>query len=950
MKSKKFVIIDANSLVHRAFHALPPLQTKDGVLVNAVYGFTSILLKVLKDLKPDYIACCFDVNKNTFRKQEYAEYKAHRKEQPNELYHQFPLIKELLEAFKIPVYEKAGFEADDVIGTLSKKTGEEIKDVIVSGDLDLLQLVDDNTQVYTMKRGISDVIIYDESAVKERFGFGPEKLIDYKALRGDVSDNIPGVKGIGEKTAINLIKEFGSLDNIYKELNRYKKLANTENSEKTLKTQKDKFLESSADDSEDSVIVRKLFKPAVIKNLTEHKKDAYLSQKLVRIVDDVKVDFKLKDCEVEEFDTQHVVQLFQMWNFNRLIGQIPKAEEIMKEKQGTLFNRETEKLQNEKTESEFKMKSGYTLIDSEKKFDEFIKKLEKQEQFAIDTETDGLNPFQNKLIGISFSWQDNEAYYLPQQLTTNNLQLTTKLKNILENPAIKKIGHNIKFDLEVLQTAGFDLQGIVFDTMIASYLLNPGTRQHNLDNLAFTELGYRMQSITDLTGESKKDKIDLSKIDVKRVANYSCEDADITWQLYEKLSEKLADEIITNVLEKIEVPLIPVLAEMEKNGIKIDIKFLQSMSKKLESRILNLEARIFKLAGEEFNVASPKQLKEILFEKMKISTQGLGRTKTGISTAAGELDKLTGKHKIIDLILEFRELSKLKNTYLDPLPELVDKKNRVHTSFNQTITATGRLSSSEPNLQNIPIRSDLGREVRKAFIAEPGYQLIKADYSQIELRIIASLSGDKEMISAFNSKRDIHTETASKIFNIPAEKITKDQRRQAKAINFGIIYGQGPRGLSQTAGISYDEAVNFINKYFEVFDGIKNYIEETIALTRELGYSETIFGRRRYLPDINAHHQQIRSAAERMSVNHPIQGTAADLIKIAMINVHKRLTKEFVNDEVRMLLQVHDELVFEVKDDLIKQAKKTIQTEMESAIDLKVPVMVDVESGENWGM
>ncbi len=910
MKQKKFIIIDANSLIHRAFHALPPLTARDGEVVNAVYGFATIFLKALKDFKPDYIACCFDVDKNTFRKKKYKEYKAHRKEQPSELYHQFPLIKQLLEAFKVPIYEKQGFEADDVIGTLSKIINKKYKDknvknIIVTGDLDILQLVDDNTEVYTLKRGISDTIIYDEKAVKEKFGFNPNQVVDYKALRGDPSDNIPGVPGVGEKTATNLIKEFKNLDNLYKNINNKK------------------------------------IKSGVVEKLTKNKKQAYLSQMLATIVRDVKIDFNVEDAKVEPFNTEQVIELFQAWKFNSLITKIPQAEKIMHEKQGTLFQPTANSQQI--TDKKFKMKENYYLIDNEEKFKNFLNKLKQQKEFVFDTETDGLDVFNSKLLGVSFSWKKDEAYYLISKF------LNKKIKIIFEDENIKKIAHNLKFDYEVLQTFGIEVKGLYFDTMIASYLLNPGTRQHGLDALAFTELGYKMQPITDLIGEKKSEQINLSEVQIEKVANYSCEDADITWQLYEKLSEKLDDAIINGVLNKIEIPLIKVLAEMEKNGVKIDIKFLNKMSQELESRIKNLETNIYKISGHEFNVASPKQLKEILFDKLKISTQGLNKTKTGVSTAAGELDKLKGKHKIIDLILEFRELSKLKNTYIDPLPKLVDKNDRVHTSFNQTITATGRLSSSSPNLQNIPIRTELGREIRKAFIAKKGYSILAIDYSQIELRIIASLANDKKMIKAFENKADIHTQTAAEIFDIKPEEVSKEIRRQAKAVNFGVIYGLGARGLAQGTGISYDEAQNFIEKYFEIYDGIKIYIEETIALTRELGYAETLLGRRRYLPEINAHHPQLRSQAERMSINHPVQGTAADLMKLAMINLHKKINQEFAPDQIKMLLQVHDELVFEVKDDLVKHAKKIIQYEMENVYKLRVPIEVEIGVGKNWG-
>lgn len=918
MPKKKFIIIDANSLIHRAFHALPPLTARDGEVVNAVYGFATIFLKALKDFKPDYIACCFDVDKDTFRKKEYSEYKAHRKEQPSELYHQFPLIKQLLEAFRVPVYEKKGFEADDVIGTISdivNKKHKDVKNVIVTGDLDILQLVDENTEVYTLKRGISDTVIYNQQAVEDRFGFNPDQVVDYKALRGDPSDNIPGVMGIGEKTATQLIQTFKTLEKIYKFIDPIK------DPKEGVEKLKDKGI-----------------KEGVYNKLKEHKKDAFLSQWLATIKRDVKTDFVLKDAEVEPFNTEQVIELFQSWKFNSLISKIPQAEKIMHEKQGTLFDKNTKE-----EDENFEMKKGYYLIDSQEKFNNFINKLKGKDEFVFDTETDGLDVFNSKLLGVSFSWKPGEAYYVTSKY------LNDDIKKIFEDDKIKKIAHNLKFDYEVMRTFGFNVQGIYFDTMIASYLLNPGTRQHSLDALAFTELGYRMQTIQELTQEKNKNKINLSEVQVEKVANYSCEDADITWQLYEKLSEKLDDAIIDGVLSKIEVPLIEVLAEMERNGVKIDIGFLDKMSKELGKRIVKLEKEIYSIAGQEFNVASPKQLKEILFEKMQISTAGLSRTKTGISTAAGELDKLKGKHKIVDLILEFRELSKLKNTYIDPLPKLVDKEDRVHTSFNQTITATGRLSSSNPNLQNIPIRTKLGREIRKAFIAKKGYSILAVDYSQIELRIIASLANDKKMVRAFENKADIHTQTAAEIFDIKPEKVSKEIRYQAKAVNFGVIYGQGPRGLSQSTGISYDEAQDFIEKYFESFIDIKNYIDETIALTHELGYAETLFGRRRYLPEINAHHPQLRSQAERMAVNHCIQGTAADLMKLAMINLHNRLQKEFVSDQVRMMLQVHDELVFEIKEDLVEHASKIIQYEMENVYKLRAPIEVEIGISENWG-
>jgi DNA polymerase I len=920
---KKFLIIDANSLIHRAFHALPPLTTKDGTqVVNAVYGFTTILLKALKDFKPDYIACCFDVDKNTFRKKMYPEYKAQRKEQPNELYTQFPLIKELLEAFHIPIYEKQGFEADDLLGTLSlltKTNFKDIKNVIVSSDLDILQLVDKKTEVYTMKKGVSETVTYDEQAVFDRFEFTPPQLIDFKGLRGDSSDNIPGVRGVGEKTAITLIKNFKTLEGLYEFLDPY-----------------DTF------DKKDEELKKNSIKPALFEKLKEQKEMAFLSKELATIKRDVEIDFKLEDTRIEPFDTELVVSLFKAWNFNSLIARIPNAEKIIREKQGSLFDA---KLSGPEKEEKFELKKGYELINSKKSFVSFLDKLKKQEQFAIDTETTGLDTLTCDMLGVSISWDTGTGFYITSDVLKND----KNFKKILEDESIKKIGHNLKFDFKVLKNFGIEMKGLFFDTMIASYLLNPGSRQHSLDNLAFIELGYRMQSIEELTGETKKDKIDLTKVDLEKVAGYAIEDADITWRLHLALSEKMEDDILENVLEKIEMPLISVLAEMETTGILLDVNFLEKMRTKISKDITKLEAEIYKIAGREFNVASPLQIKEILFDELNISTAGLKRTKTGISTAAGELEKLRGRHKIIDMISDFRELSKLNNTYLKPLPKLIDKDSRIHTSFNQTITATGRLSSSDPNLQNIPIRTDLGRQIRNAFVANKDSELVAVDYSQVELRIAASLSGDQEMTKAFRQGHDIHTETAAKIFEVEQDKVTSQMRRQAKEVNFGILYGLGPKGLAQRTGISHEEAIDFIEKYFEIFDGLRNWIEETIEITRELGWSETIFGRKRMLPEINTRHPQLRSQAERMAINHPVQGTAADLIKIAMINLQKRIKKEFVDGEVKMLLQVHDELVFEIKKDVVKHARKIISEEMETAYKLNVPLLVESGAGKSWG-
>ncbi len=924
-KKQKLAIIDANAIIYRGYHALPPFTTKEGVLVNAVYGFANILLKVLKDIKPDYITVCFDVAKKTFRNDIYKDYKANREKAPQELYNQFAMVRELIEAFNMTSYGVKGYEADDLIGTIVKLTPEkDIEDIIVTGDMDALQLVDNNTKVYTLRKGMADTMIYDIEGVKAKYGFGPEQVVDYKALRGDPSDNIPGVKGIGEKTATNLIQEFGNLETIYKFIDKVNKLDEVK--------QKDELKSKNV-------------KPGIFTKLVEFRQDAFLSKKLATIKQDVKIDFDLKNTKVVPFDAQRVVQLFQAWNFKSLINRIPAAEKIITKGQVSLFKNRQEQQDKLNQSEDFEIRQGYILIDTQKKFDDFVKLLAQQKEFAIDTETTGVNPFIDKIIGMSFSWQKGNGYYLPIDKINNK----NKLNNILSNEKIKKVGHNIKFDLEVLQQAGFDLKGIKFDTMVASYLLNPGSRQHKLDTIVFTEFGWEMVPIEELIGKGMK-QITMDQINIKRVADYACEDADYTWRLYKKFKKQLVENNLDSLMENIENPLIHVLAEIETNGILLDVDFLNKMNKELVTRITKLEQKIYKIAGQKFNVASPMQLKEILFDKLKISTVGLNKTKTGISTAAAELEKLKGVHPIINLISEYREVTKLKSTYTEALPKLVNlKTGRIHTSFNQTVTATGRLSSSNPNLQNIPLRTELGKKIRQAFVAPPDYQLVAIDYSQIELRIAAMMSGDKKMIEAFKNNEDIHTRTAAEIFDVPLNKVETSMRRKAKEVNFGILYGLGARGLAQRTNTSYDEALAFIDKYFEIYAELKEYLEETIALAHDMEYVETLFGRKRYLPEINTTHQQLRAAAERMAINHPIQGTAADLIKKAMIKVSNLIQQKFKNNEVRMVLQVHDELIFEIKKDQVKKISELIKDEMETVYKLKVPLVAEVGIGNNWG-
>lgn len=912
---KKFIIFDGNALAHRAWHALPPtLTTKDGTIVNAVYGFTSVFLKALKDLKPDYIAVAFDLAGPTFRHEKFKEYKAGRVKQPDEFYIQFSIMKDILRAFNIKIYEKQGYEADDLIGTMCDKKQvdrDDILSVIVTGDMDTLQLVDDNTHVYTLKRGLTDTVIYDVKAVKEKYGgLTPKQMIDYKALCGDPSDNIPGVKGIGEKTAIELLLEFKTLEKLYEAIEQNK----AEN-----------------------------IKERVRQLLIEQKEQAFMSKELATINRSVKIDFNLEDCKYVDYDKDKVYKILSDLEFKSLLNRLPERtgeSTLMKSSTGMQsgfdFGAGISKINGNRKDFD------YRLIDTDEKFAEFLIELKKQKIFCFDTETTGLNVFNSKLIGLSFSWKKGQAYYI-----VVNEKYLMELKPIFENEKIKKVGHNMKFDASMLRMNGIELKNYYFDTMIASYLLEPGTRQHSLDRLVFIEFKHKKIAITELIGEGKN-QITMDKVDVKKLAEYSCEDADFTWRLYKILEKRLEKNNLKKLFDDIEMPLIEVLIEMEFNGVKIDVEHLKKLSKKITKKIEDLKLKIYKLAGQEFNISSPIQLKEILFDKLHISTKGIKHTKTGLSTAAAELEKMRGQHEIVDLIVDYRELTKLKSTYIDALPKLVNKNTgRLHTNFNQTITATGRLSSSEPNLQNIPIRTEFGREIRKAFIAENGNLIVAADYSQVELRVIACLAKDENMIEIFNQGKDIHSATAAKIFDVRLEDVTEDMRRKAKEVNFGVLYGMGAAGLAQRTGITRAEAKEFIEKYFSSYKKVKEYTEKMVEDARRYEYVETMFGRRRYLPEINSNVQVLRAQAERMAVNMPIQGTAADLMKIAMIEIYKELKKN--SPKSKMLLQVHDELVFEVPEKEVKKVAKIIDEKMEKIHKLCVPLNVDTEVGKNWG-
>lgn len=894
--SKTFLVIDANSLLHRSYHALPPFTTKDGTVVNAVYGFVSTLLKSIKEFQPTHIAAAFDLEGGTFRHEEYKKYKGTRKKAEQDLYDQFPIVKDVLSAMNIPIAEKKKFEADDVIGTLVAQKEKDVAYVILTSDMDALQLVNGNTKVYRLRKGVTDIVLFDEKGVKEKYKLTPSQIVDYKALRGDPSDNIPGVKGIGEKTATDLLLQFGTLDALYK-----------------------------AVAEEDPNI-----KPAALKKLQEHNKDAYLSQRLAQIRHDTPIDTTLTTYAWNGFDEMKMRDEFQKLEFKSLMDRIPKHLEVTATKETT-----TPAVHDD----------GYVLVDSDNAFADFVKQLQAQKAFAVDTETTGIDPLQAHLLGISVSWNKEEAFYINY---AGHPAWLKELTPIFADEGVKKYGHNIKYDMHVLERAGAPLAGVSFDTMVAAYLIRPGMRQYGLDNVVFKEFGYRMKPIEDLIGKRGKNQLTMDQVPLAELSWYACEDADFTFQLVAQLSDQLEEHELQKLFDDIEMPLVEVLRQMEAAGVSIDAPFLKTMERSMAQKISNVQKKIFTHAGREFNIKSPLQLKEVLFDELGISTEGLAKTKTGVSTAASELEKLEGEHPIVDNIMEYREFTKLQSTYVKTLPKLVNPETkRLHTSYNQTITATGRLSSSNPNLQNIPIRTELGNEIRKAFVAAQGNVLVSADYSQVELRIVASLAKDEKMIEAFRSGEDIHSRTAAYVFDVPLEKVTKEMRYSAKEVNFGVLYGMGVYGLASRRKISRERAREFIEKYFSVYEGVYRFLEETRSRAQDQGYVETMFGRKRYLPEMYSEMRQLRAQAERMAVNFPVQGSAADIIKIAMIHIAEKLPE--LSKKSLMILQVHDELVFDVPEDEVQTISEFVRKEMESIVTLDVPLLVDVRSGENWG-
>jgi DNA polymerase-1 len=842
------------------------------------------------------VAVTFDMAGKTFRHEKYEAYKGTRVKADQALYDQIPLAHEAVEVFGIPIYEKSGFEADDVIGTIVEKLKKEndIETYIVTGDMDTLQLVSPKVKVYTLRKGMNDTVVYDEKGVKERFGFGPELVVEYKALRGDVSDNIPGVPGIGEKTATELIQKIGSIQEIYNKLEK----------------SPEKF--------------SKEFKPGVIKKLSEGKHKAEMSLYLATIDCNVpELDFKLENCKIKPFDREKIIDLFQRFEFVSLLKRIPE----LNQQDGVGVKGPSPLQQGKKKKIISNELLQFTEAKTEQDVENIKKTIKENKQFSCNIILQGTDLFTSIPQGMVVVTGE-EKMFIPHKFFTI-------ARELFQQEEIELVGHNIKELIKILAIQGVVLKNIIFDVMMASYLLNPGSRAHEVPSVVLKVLG---KELVQGNGQESLFGVDPR---VKAEELY----------LLNKCADILKTQLIKiddyGLMKKIEMPLIFVLAHMELAGVAVDRGILDDLSKRIHNQISVVSKEIYKLAGVEFNIASPLQLREILFEKMDIPVEGIKKGKTGLSTSAESLEKLHGMHPIIEKIEEFRELSKLQNTYVDVLPTLINTKtHRIHAKFNQAVAATGRLSSSDPNLQNIPIRTELGREIRYAFIAEPGRVLVSADYSQLELRIVASLAEDKKMMEIFEAGLDIHAATAAAINGVPLDKVTKQMRYAAKEVNFGVLYGMGTHGLSWRAGISYAEAKQFIEKYFQEFSGVKKYIERTLEFTKKEGYCETLFGRRRYLPELNATNHQLRAAAERMAVNHPIQGTEADMIKMAMIEVFKKI-QSFKNSN--LILQVHDELVLEVPEADAEKISKILKDTMENVVKLRVPVNVEVHTGKNWG-
>ncbi|MDY0222089.1 MAG: DNA polymerase I [Desulfobacterium sp.] len=883
-------LVDGSAYLYRAFHAIRSLSTSTGFPTNATFGFTRILLKLIKEKQPEHVAVFFDVKGPTFRNAMFDAYKANRPPMPEELSAQIPHIKEIVKALNIPIVEKTGFEADDLIGTYARLAEEQGFDVVmVTGDKDFMQLVTDHSMIWDpMKEEI-----IDRQSIFDTLGLTPLQVVDMLGLAGDTADNIPGVPGVGPKTAQKLIAEHGSIQGIYDNI-------------ETLKSKKSLYAK-----------------------LLDNREQAFLSRELVAIDREVEVEIPLKEFIISPFDHERLAEIFKELEFTKLYQEF-KPQKTPGEKE-------------------------YLLVTEIDRIKELVKDLERADILSVDTETTSQYPMLAKLVGVSFAMDDHRAFYIPLGHTGMDAgnqpdfkQTMEILSPLLENPAVKKVGQNIKYDYIVLKNHGIRMQGIEFDTMIASHLLNPSHRGHSLDKIAMELLDHKTTPYKEVTGRGKA-QISFNEVEISEALKYAAEDADITLLCYKVLREKLEENKLMELMDQVEIPLVTVLANMEMHGVKVDEEKLLELSKTFDRELMTLEDEIHLLAGETFNINSSQQLGTILFEKLGLPVKKKTKKKTGYSTDVEVLNQLAELHDLPAKVLRYRSLGKLKSTYSDALQELVNPDTgRIHTSFNQAITATGRLSSSDPNLQNIPIRTEEGKMIREAFIPEQGHILVAADYSQIELRLLAHFADDEILIQAFNNNEDIHTRTAAEVFQAFPEMITEDLRRQAKAINFGIMYGMSAFKLAKEIDVTRKTAQTYIDSYFARYAGVKRYIDATVEQAKKTGEVTTILGRKRRLGDINASNQNLRKLAERAAINTPVQGSAADLIKLAMINMDKALNE--ANLKSKMILSVHDEIIFEVPLGEKKILMDLARQVMEGVFKLKVPLKVNIEAGKNWAV
>ncbi len=907
------ILVDGNAVVHRAYHAIPPLTSPTGEPTNATFGFVSTLLKVLEDHHPSYAAVAFDIGR-TFRHDLYAEYKGTRPPLPDDLRVQLDRVREVVTKLGLPAVSLENYEADDVLATLSRKSVAEGLDVIiVTGDTDTLQLIGPHVRVLLSGRKFTDAKMYDEQAIRERYGLEPQQLIDFKTLKGDVTDNVPGVRGVGEVTATKLVQQFGGVDSLYARLDEVD--------------------------------------PKLRGKLEDSRNDVKRGKTLITLVDDLPVMVELDKARPNAFSRNEVAATFRELGFHTLLQRLPRTPETSSSQLPLFAAVKGEQVKSASL-------GVYHLVDEEQELTRLVDHIRAIGVCAVDVEATSVRPVEARLVGISLACEPGEAYYIPTghsaEAAKKQLDLDTirgTLGPLLMDASVRKYAHNANYDLIVLGEHGMPTKGLQFDSMIAAFLLDPSGRNLGLKGLAWQELGAEMTPIDDLIGSGKQ-QLTIDLVSVDRVYPYAAADADMTLRLVEKQQPQLKAKSLWSLFADIEMPLVPVLIDMECTGVALDAEFLGQMGEELRKRLLELEQEIQRQVGYNFNINSSQQLSDALFKKLELPVAGLQKGASGrYSTAADVLESLRGKHPVVDLLLEQRQLTKIKSTYVDALPQLVNPKTgRVHTSWNQTGAVTGRISSSDPNLQNIPIRTEEGRRVRQAFVAPEGTRLVAADYSQVELRILAHVSGDESLLTAFRNGEDIHASTAARILGVPLSDVNSDMRRLAKAINFGLVYGMSEWGLAARTELTQEQAGDFISKYFGQYPQVRLYLERIKRQAAEQGYVETLLGRKRYFPELQANSKvpgQVKAAAQRMAINHPIQGTAADIIKIAMIRLYDELCKRDLKS--KMILQVHDELVLEVPENELDKVCPLVESVMEGAYPLDAALRVDLKTGRHWG-